>query len=190
MRNVKQTISALCTALTVSGCSSGSSPEVQLAKNLESALLMDARVYRKFNTAFDGMPITGSADYHGYVVVTVDTDVKDSILAGRVNLTADFEFSEIAGSMHSFVGKNQTTTADSYTGELAVTGDIGVIDPNDMFLDYAGTLQGNGDVLIFDSYAYGRFQGTPIIGLHAYDYWTVDVNGVATDMEMTIIAEP
>ncbi len=199
--------SAVALAFFVAGCSGGSGgaggssglvpapPPPTTAEifdnNSKSFDAIEARLLARSNTAFDGMPTAGIATFEGNAYIYVDTAPAISELAGDSRIVINFADGTMSGQFDKFVGKDQDGVLDSYTGKLdIVSGTVGEFVPNNIFIDYDGALQGNGDTITMSGYVDGKFKGTPIRGIVANDRGrAVDLNGGATIASLWVVAE-
>jgi hypothetical protein len=155
---------------------------------------MGDRLDDRFNTGWTGqpgeMPSTGTASFSGYAGIAVDAPGGLLGLLGVAELEADFAAQTISGSADDFYGDGGGTL-DPYEGSLAfVDGTIGAGVPNDLDFDYVGVLTGESNTIILDGSVFGKFKGTPIVGLvAASDIDSVLLNGASADALVAIVAE-
>lgn len=118
----------------------------------------------------EGMPSTGRATYSGYLRAILDTPVEKTRLLGEASVRADFDNGTLTGAVTDFAGKDRKGAKDKYTGSLNLSdGVIGARVPNDFDLNYAGTLNGNGERVRLVGTLTGKFKGDPIRGLLGSD---------------------
>lgn len=155
------------------------------------------------NTAFTGMPASGTATYNGYALLAINRDATVSGqprlgVEGTATMTADFANHAISGSATNFVGGSVTgqdpTTgyytpagpANYYAGTIQITngcigntaGCSGVTRPNQYSAQFSGALNGEGNSIVTSGSLLGDFKGTPIQGVTAITQTaTTTVNG-------------
>lgn len=198
MRIGHLTISAVLAATLLAGCSdsndSGTSGALSPEDRVAAFAAMSDRLGDRFNTGWTGqpgeMPSDGTATFTGYAGIAVDAPGGVLGLLGIAELEADFAALSITGSADDFYG-DQDGTLDPYEGSLAfINGAIGSGVPNDIDFDYVGVLTGEGNTIILDGSVFGKFKGTPIVGLvAASDLDTVLLNGTSEDALVAIVAE-
>ncbi len=140
---------------------------------------------------------TGRARFSGAAAIVAGTEFNATVLIGDANVNVDFNGpTNVSGSITNVEGSagvnlNMTGTGrlDDYDGRLNLSnGSVG--GGNQLSVDYAGTLRGNGDVLDVDGTMNGIFLGNPQIralGLYGEDLGTL--NGNLTVVGVEVIAE-
>lgn len=131
----------------------------------------------RFNTAFGGMPNSGSARYNGHATVIVDRVRDGAIQAGDFLAisTGDVhvEFSgdtTVTGNFSNFIGAGPTGAAIVYNGALVLSnGRVGENRPNDFIADVDMRLDAPGTNESYEIHTsvLGDFVGTPIYGVVA-----------------------
>lgn len=148
------------------------------------------------HTAFDNgvsFPSSGTATFSGLYQSVLDRSGTSTTLIGLADLTADFGGNTVTGSADRFVGELSTGATGFYTGTVAIDGEIGKDPaiagsrPNDVRIDYAGTLIGNGQTVVLSgSSDMGKFLQTPITGLEATGTSTALINGASVTDDMSL----
>jgi hypothetical protein len=196
--------------LALSGCGDGENdvtlgPPAPSAPDLRgdyTAMLARMSAPNIFNTAFlppdNAIPASGSATFTGFANVTVTQPGGPLTLTGPATVAIDFGSRDLTGSATGFSGV-EGTTVSAYAGTIAFeNGRIGrdetpptVQQPNDVRLDYAGTLTGDGNTVVLDGSASGKLKGSPIRGLNvtAPVGETVRLNGSSAPSTFTLVAE-
>jgi hypothetical protein len=168
----------------------------------EDFTAMQERLDGLFNTAFlppdNAIPTSGTAEFRGFMKVDIAGATVPIDLTGTAVLTADFGASTLTGSATDFEGL-EGAVVSAYSGTVDfVDGRIGRSavplageQPNDVRLGYQGSLDGAGKLVTLDGEALGKLKGSPIQGLVASSApgETVNVDGVDTEANVTIIAE-
>lgn len=161
--------------MALSGCLGSEPPAPQPSFSQEALSFIDTgtQLNGVFNTAFKGMPITGTARYNGQSgLVLTSAAGDDFLLLGDGALLADFQNGTMDGTLGSFRGvilpggAGPAGAVTDYAGTIVLAnGAIGVTRPNDFDADFDGTLTGGGNVIFVTGDIYGDFKGTPIRGL-------------------------
>ena len=158
--------------MALSGCqsSTGPAPEPGFTQEAYSFVDTGTQLSGVFNTAFTGMPVSGSAGFVGQSGMVMTSAAGDDYLfLGDAAMLADFQNATMAGTMGSFRGvvlpggAGPAGAVTDYAGTILLSGgSIGVARPNDFDGDFAGTLTGGGNVIFVTGDIYGDFKGTPI----------------------------
>jgi hypothetical protein len=154
------------------------------------------RLSARSNTAFvapfiEGMPSDGTATYEGILFVELDTAALATELYGVARVSADFKESTMSGGVTNFFGTDRNGSEAPYTGSVALSnGDIGVTRPNDFDLDYNGSLNGNGEIVLLSGTLDGDFKADPIRGILARDTSpTANIGGTPVTGRLSLAAE-
>lgn len=149
-----------------------------------------------YNTAWvepfeEGMPITGKAEFEGYIDVVLDTPKAQTELLGDARLSADFDAGTLEGSATDFAGRDANGDYDFYTGTMTLAdGKIGAQKPNDFDIGYKASLTGNGDTVVLLGSMEGKFKGDPVRGILAEDTDpTATVDGTSVTGSVTMAVE-
>lgn len=167
-----------------------------LANRIDSMALSGPRVVD--NTAgrasFSGKASIGAGSSSNATVLVGDADININFTG---NTTIDGEIDNVVGSAGVFgyvdgFGNFQVIDAgslDNYSGVISLSnGSVG--SGNQLDVDYAGTLRGNGDTLVMSGTMDGYFLGNPQIrALEAYDTSYGSLNGSSTLVGIGVIAE-
>lgn len=158
--------------LALSGCQSSTGPVPEPSFTQEATSFVDTgtQLNGVFNTAFKGMPVTGTARYAGQSGMVMTSAAGDDYLfLGDAAMLADFQNATMTGTLGSFRGvilpggAGPAGAVTDYAGTIVLTnGAIGVARPNDFDADFGGTLTGGGNVIFVTGDIYGDFKGTPI----------------------------
>lgn len=161
--------------MVLSGCLGSETPPVEPTFLEEARTFVDVgtQLDGVFNTAFKGMPITGTARYNGQSgLVLTSAAGDDFLLLGNAAMLADFQNGTMDGTFGSFRGvilpggAGPAGAETDYAGTIVLAnGAIGVARPNDFDGDFSGSLTGGGNVIIVSGDLLGDFKGTPIRGV-------------------------
>lgn len=144
----------------------------------------------------------GNADFTGAAVVVVNPVASGSNLAnadasliGDATFNVNFGTGAISGSATDFYGTDgfsSTASVDDYTGTVNLSGgSIGDVDPNDVSVDYSGTLRGNDQVIGLNGTASGEFVGNPeITAVEMATTGAGSLDGANADVFVYIVAQP
>lgn len=150
-------------------------------------------------TAMNAAP--GNADFTGAAVVIVNPVASgnnlanaDASLIGDATFNVNFATGAISGSATDFYGTNgfsSTASVDDYTGTVSLSGgSIGAVDPNDVSVDYDGTLRGNDQVIGLTGTASGEFVGNPeITAVEMATTSAGSLDGANADVFVYIVAQ-
>ncbi len=152
---------------------------------------METRLGGYFNTAWPSVPTSGSAKFDGYALAKLFDAGNVYQITGSSTVDIDFGTKFASGSLSDFFGTDFDGNIDVYTGTIDMPfGSIAVFDPNDIYISYAGTLEGNGDTIDLNGTLAGRFKGTPIVGIWLDDLVsTTSLNGSAIAGSLFVIGE-
>ncbi len=143
----------------------------------------------------------GNADFTGAAVVIVNPVASgnnlanaDASLIGDATFNVNFATGAISGSATDFYGTNgfsSTASVDDYTGTVSLSGgSIGAVDPNDVSVDYDGTLRGNDQVIGLTGTASGEFVGNPeITAVEMATTSAGSLDGANADVFVYIVAQ-
>lgn len=118
------------------------------------------------NTAYAGIPETGSATYTGEASLGLGTPSQGVVLIGDASITVDYGASEVSGELGNFGGYDNDKNYSDYGGVLTLdNGVLGNGSPNDVQAQINGTLTGNVYTIGVDALFEGHLKGTPIRGV-------------------------
>ena len=116
------------------------------------------------NTAFEGFPVVGSADYAGFVRINAGPTAN---LGAEIDLAANFETGDITGEQTSAFFGTGPDGLEEYEGEVEIfNGRVGARGiANNARIDIEGTISNDVNTVVVDAAIVGKFIGTPIVGL-------------------------
>lgn len=134
------------------------------------------------------VPVMGAVTYNGSMTISVETAVP-IFLAGDVDVTMDFAGGGVSGEMRNMFGRVEGQALQDYAGTLTIAdGTVG--DGNTWSFDYAGTLDGGADTLVFAGQVDGAFYGTGAEAIAGAEFDAlISVNGDIFDGSLTVVAE-
>lgn len=197
MIRFQKTTLAVLVGVTLAGCG-GQSFEEDLLQRAEEFDAMAARVDRM---ALSGPNVvnntTGSASFSGGAAIIAGTETNATILIGDADVNVNFNgATDVSGSITNVAGLGganlyieDSGSLGSYSGNIALSN--GFVGPNNyLAVDYAGTLNGNGDRLVLNGTMDGYFLGNPEIrALQIYDSGYGTLNGATSETVVGVIAE-
>ena len=138
-------------------------------------------------TELGNVPTSGSTVFTGSATVRVENGASPLVMFGDAELTLGFDTQGGTGTLDNFFGNDANGAVVDYTGTIGLTADIA---QTALTLDYAGTLSGPGDSLIFAGQMEGAFLGNPLGAIAAADLEaSVTHNGTSRDATLVVIGE-
>ena len=114
--------------------------------------------------------MSGSATFIGYSQITINPASPITVLRGDARVDVKFGTGSVTGELTGFVGRDKSGNYDYYLGTIYLpVGWVGSVNPSDIDAFYTGTLDGNGDHLVFLGTLSGSFLGNPVAGLYMED---------------------
>ncbi len=154
----------------LSGCGGadsdgGTSPPIDYLEYEERIVALGATWNGVATTDPTTLPISGVANYSGYLRLNIETGVGDLALSSTLEIAADFTSDGVTGVASEFVGEN----SEFYNGSLDITG--GFIDrlaiptnSSTFSANIGGTLNGNSESYLISGDIYGDFLGQSSTG--------------------------
>lgn len=182
--------SALIGAVSLTACGMETPEELFVSQN-DLGYKMQERIALKSGTEWDQMPTSGTARFDGYSLLRLNHGPDETEVYGVAVVNVDFTASTVDGVIDNFVGQNGDDEVDLYSGSITLfDGGIGDINPNDVYANFEGELEGHGTIVRAEGLVGGRFVGTPIEGIRmATESGTFSVDGAPVTGTLLVLGE-